>query len=47
MNNLMSDQHTKIAKLQAQLSAGKKNVTPSTDVKATTASLKLSEVISG
>ena len=47
MNNLMSDQHTKIAKLQAQLSVGKKNVTPSTDVKATTASLKLSEVISG
>ena len=47
MNNLMSDQHTKISKLQAQLSVGKKNVTPSTDVKATTASLKLSEVISG
>ena len=47
MNNLMSEQHAKISKLQAQLSVGKKNVTPSTDVKATTASLKLSEVISG
>jgi flagellar hook-associated protein 3 FlgL len=46
MNNLMTEQHGKIAKLQAQLSVGKKNVTPSTDVKATTASLKLSEVIS-
>ena len=45
MNNLMTEQHGKIAKLQAQLSVGKKNVTPSTDVKATTASLKLSEVI--
>jgi flagellar hook-associated protein 3 FlgL len=31
--------------LQAQLSLGKKQVTPSTDVKATTASLKLSQVI--
>ena len=47
MNNLMTEQHSKIAKLQSQLSVGKKNVTPSTDVKATTASLKLSEVISG
>ena len=46
MNNLMSEQHGKIAKLQAQLSVGRKNVTPSTDVKATTSSLKLSEVIS-
>ena len=46
MNNLMTEQHGKIAKLQSQLSVGKKNVTPSTDVKATTASLKLSEVIS-
>jgi flagellar hook-associated protein 3 FlgL len=46
MNNLMTEQHSKIAKLQSQLSVGKKNVTPSTDVKATTASLKLSEVIS-
>ena len=47
MNNLMGEQHSKIAKLQSQLSVGRKNVTPSTDVKATTASLKLSEVISG
>ena len=46
MNNLMSEQHGKIAKLQAQLSVGRKNVTPSTDVKATTSSLKLSDVIS-
>ena len=46
MNNLMTEQHGKIAKLQAQLSVGRKNVTPSTDVKATTSSLKLSEVIS-
>jgi flagellar hook-associated protein 3 FlgL len=42
----MSEQHGKIAKLQAQLSVGRKNVTPSTDVKATTSSLKLSDVIS-
>jgi flagellar hook-associated protein 3 FlgL len=46
MNNLMTEQHGKIAKLQAQLSVGRKNVTPSTDVKATTSSLKLSDVIS-
>jgi flagellar hook-associated protein 3 FlgL len=46
INNLMSEQHGKIAKLQAQLSVGRKNVTPSTDVKATTSSLKLSDVIS-
>ena len=46
MNNLMTEQHGKIAKLQAQLSVGRKNVTPSTDVKATTSSLKLSNVIS-
>ena len=46
MNDLMTTQQGKIAELQSQLSAGKKNVTPSTDVKATTSSLKLSQVIS-
>lgn len=46
MNELMSDQQAQISKLQSQLATGKKNVTPSTDVKATTASLKLSNVIS-
>ena len=45
MNDQMTTQQGKIAKLQAQLSLGKKQVTPSTDVKATTASLKLSQVI--
>ena len=43
MNDLMTTQQGKIAELQSQLSAGKKNVTPSTDVKATTSSLKLSD----
>lgn len=47
MNNLMGDTQSKIAKTQSQLSVGKKNVTPSADIKATTASLKLNEVISG
>ena len=46
MNNLMGDQQGKIAKLQSQLAVGKKTVTPSTDIKATTASLKLTTVIS-
>ena len=46
MNDLMTTQQGKIAELQSQLSSGKKNVTPSTDVKATTSSLKLSQVIS-
>jgi flagellar hook-associated protein 3 FlgL len=46
MNDQMATQQGKISKLQAQLSLGKKQVTPSTDVKATTASLKLSQVIS-
>ena len=45
MNDQMTTTQGKIAKLQAQLSLGKKQVTPSTDVKATTASLKLSQVI--
>ena len=45
MNDQMTTQQGKISKLQAQLSLGKKQVTPSTDVKATTASLKLSQVI--
>lgn len=45
MNDQMATQQGKISKLQAQLSLGKKQVTPSTDVKATTASLKLSQVI--
>lgn len=47
MNKLMADTQGKIAQTQSQLSVGKKNVTPSTDVKATTSSLKLSEVITG
>ena len=47
MNKLMADTQSKIAQTQSQLSVGKKNVTPSTDVKATTSSLKFSEVISG
>jgi flagellar hook-associated protein 3 FlgL len=47
MNDQMSTQQGKIAELQAQLSLGKKTVTPSTDIKATNASLKLSLVISG
>ena len=42
----MTDQQGKISKLQSQLSSGVKNVTPSTDVRATTTSLKLSDVIS-
>lgn len=46
MNDLMTDQQGKISKLQSQLSSGVKNVTPSTDVRATTTSLKLSDVIS-
>ena len=46
MNDHMTSQQSKIAELQSQLSVGKKNVTPSTDVKATTSSLKLSRVIS-
>ena len=46
MNDQMATQQGKISNLQAQLSLGKKQVTPSTDVKATTASLKLSQVIS-
>ena len=46
MNDLMTDQQGKISTLQSQLSSGVKNVTPSTDVKATTTSLKLSDVIS-
>lgn len=46
MNDLMTTQQGKIAELQSQLSAGVKNVTPSTDVKATTSSLKLTQVIS-
>ena len=34
MNKLMADTQGKIAQTQSQLSVGKKNVTPSTDVKA-------------
>ena len=45
MNDQMTTQQGKISKLQSQLSLGKKQVTPSTDVKATTKSLKLSQVI--
>ena len=45
MNDHMTSQQSKIAELQSQLSVGKKNVTPSTDVKATTSTLKLSRVI--
>ena len=46
LNDLITNQQAKIAELQSQLSTGKKNVTPSTDVKATTSSLKISTVIS-
>ena len=46
MNDLMTDQQGQISKLQSQLASGVKNVTPSTDVKATTTSLKLNDVIS-
>jgi len=46
LNEHMNNQQAKIAELQSQLSTGKKNVTPSTDVKATTSSLKISTVIS-
>jgi flagellar hook-associated protein 3 FlgL len=46
LNELMTNQQAKIAELQAQLATGKKNVTPSTDVKSTTSSIKLSTVIS-
>lgn len=42
----MTDQQGQISKLQSQLASGVKNVTPSTDVKATTTSLKLNDVIS-
>jgi flagellar hook-associated protein 3 FlgL len=46
MNDLMTEQQGQISKLQSQLASGVKNVTPSTDIKATTASLKLNDVIS-
>ncbi|MDG0997989.1 MAG: flagellar hook-associated protein FlgL [Gammaproteobacteria bacterium] len=46
MNDLMTDQQGQISKLQSQLASGVKNVTPSTDVKATTTSLKLNDIIS-
>jgi|TARA_B100001250_G_scaffold111766_1_gene94449 flagellar hook-associated protein 3 FlgL len=45
MNDQMTTQQGKISKLQSQLSLGKKQVTPSTDVKATTKALKLTQVI--
>ncbi|MDA7683889.1 flagellar hook-associated protein FlgL [bacterium] len=46
MNDLMTEQQGQISKLQSQLASGVKNVTPSTDIKATTTSLKLNDVIS-
>lgn len=42
----MTEQQGQISKLQSQLASGVKNVTPSTDIKATTTSLKLNDVIS-